>query len=251
MFNTFRSELYRLFKSKMIYVFTIITALLPLLSLLFIHMFTDDAIASGMTVPLYDQGLFFSSGAKELLTGGVGMLFAMLLGVNLLVDEYHAGMLKVRLLSTGRFTLYAAKVLVIAIAFGMIVAVYGVMTFMVGGFYYGFQMDGHSLFTGVLTLVLSFQTLTIVSICFMGFGILFKKASSAIAVGIGVVLVWNVLVQLLSDQWLWLVPHAYVLKTLSADLSQYGFAAMITLLLYFTLGVGGGLTRFSKMDLLQ
>ena len=251
MFNTFRAELYRVFKGKMIYVFITISALLPLLSLLFIYLFTDDAIAAGMTVPTYDQGKFFSESAKELLTGGVGMLFAMLLGVSLLVDEYHAGMLKVRLLSTHRLTLYAAKTLAIALSFGLIVIFYGLVTFVVGGFYYGFQIDGESLFNGVLALALSFQTLSIVSVCFMGFGMVFRKSSSAIGAGIGIVLVWNILIQLLPDAWLWLIPHAYVLKALAFDLNQYGFAAVITLAAFLALGFAGGFTYFNKKDLLQ
>lgn len=111
MYNTFKSELYKVFKGKMIYVFMVITAALPVMSLIFINLFSEQAIAAGMAIPDYDQGVFFAQNAPEFISGGLGALFALLLGVSLLSEEYQIGMLKMRLLVTSRFSVYVSKVI--------------------------------------------------------------------------------------------------------------------------------------------
>lgn len=249
MFNILKSELYRVFKGKMIYVFMLITALLPALSLLFIHLFSEEAVASGLLVPDFNQGVFFSQNPIEFITGGLGILFALLLGVSLLAEEYQIGMLKMRLLISERLYVYLAKVITVFICFSLLSCVHGFMSYILGGIFYGFNMDADMAFHGLLGFVLTFQTVAIVSVGFMGLGMLFKKTSSAIGVGIGVILVWSILMNILSDTWLWLVPHAYVIKALAIDLDAFGYSALMTLSVYLILGLAFGYIHFARKDL--
>lgn len=249
MFNNIKAELYRVFKSKMVYVFMGISALLPVLSLVFIRLFSEEAMASGVMMLEMNHGVFFSENAKEFLTGGLGILFALLLGIAILAEEYQVGMLKIKLLVTERLPIYVGKSITLFLSLGLVVCVHVVVAFVLGGIYYGFGMGLEAFFSGLLGYVLSYLTIAIASVCFMGMGLVFKKSSSAIGVGIGILLVWSVLMNLLSDKWLWLLPHGYAIKALVFGFDQYGYHVLLTLSGYLIIGFLSGLVYFNRKDL--
>lgn len=249
MFNVMRSELYRIFKSKMIYVFMGITALLPILSLVFIHFLSADAIAAGMPLPEYNQGVFFVENSREFVSGGLGMLFALLMGVMILGEEYQGGILKVKLLEVNRLTLFVSKIMTLFVSLLSVMGVQLVVGYVVGGFYYGFDMSIDAWIDGAVGLIFSYQTIVVSSILFMTFGMFFRKASSAIGAGIGLILVWSTLINFIPDYLTWLVPHGFVVKALNLGMEQYGIWAVLSLGGYMVLGLFGGYGYFRRKDL--
>lgn len=249
MFNAIKSEIYRVLKGKMVYVMSAIAILLPILSVVFITLFKEEAINAGLYIPNYTMGVFFEENSKEFLTGGTGIFFALILGVAFLLEEYHVGMLKMRLLATSRISLYLAKVITLALSMGIIVLSHLVSALVIGGLFYGFSATADQLFNGVFQGVLSLQSMTVIGILFMAFGLLFSKPLSAIGAGIGIFLLWSIVLQLAPDSVLWLIPHGFAVKTVAIDMEAYALRSLLALGLYLIIGLGSGYGLLRRKDL--
>ncbi len=244
MFNVIKSELYRLAKGKLIWVIIALSAAVPVLSHVALSTFGAAEEMAIFTLGDFVQGL-----SKELVTGGMGLVFVLLLGVNLLAEDYFSGVLKIRLLETSRFHLLLAKVVALYAGVYAFCATMMVSALVTGGFAYGFSGDGDALFIGVFQFVLAMQVLGVYGILMMGLGFLCNKTSAAIGFGLLIYTVYTLAAQLLPEPYLWAVPFGFVAKLLTTGDYDYALRSILSVGAYGFAGIAALWVLFSKRDL--
>lgn len=250
MLNQYKSEMLRLMKGKMFYILIFVMAVMPL------FVYGTNVMVQNLDIPAeeitmfaqMDTFKFINMGVKTLFTGGASFIMAIVLAVHLVCEEYHGGMLKMRVMASDRIKVSISKILLMISQVLLLSVVNIIMYFIVGlAIYGGITFDeiatiGMTYFFGSLSMM-------VFGIWMMSFGFLFNKPSSAITVSICVYLAISLMVQLMPEKWIGFVPMGHMLACISGLTAKYGIHGMITGGVLLILGSGVFVQMLKRKEL--
>jgi len=238
MLKVLKSEMLRLKKSKMIYIMVSIMLVLPLfghgMSVL-VQSFGPEAAELEMfnDMSMFD---FVKFSARDMFTGGSGLIMAMVIGVNLLCEEYNSGMLKMKVMASSRKNVATAKLLVMGTAVLILSVSHFISSVTVGRLFYG-NIDFNEILSVFVTYGYGILGMTVFGILMMNFGFLFKKGSAAIASGLGLYILLSIALQITPPAFSWVLPLGYTMLCVNGLVEQFAIHGLISGMMLGVVGI--------------
>ncbi len=251
MLKLIKSELFKMRKRKMIYVMAFIMFIMPIfghgMSVLIQSFGIEDPtmnIFADMTMLDFIQ---FSS--KDVFTGGTALIMVLVIGVNLLCEEYNSGMLKMTVMASSRKKVVISKLITMAVYTLILTLSHLISALIVGSIFYG-NFELSEIMTVVYTYGYGILSMLVYGILMMNFGFLFNKGTAAIASGFGLYIVFTVALQITPPNFYWMIPIGHTMLCVSGMFEQFAIQGLISGLVIGTIGVMMLLNSVVKKELI-
>lgn len=238
MLKVLKSEMLRLKKNKMIYIMVFIMVVLPLfghgMSVL-VKSFGPEAAELEMFNDMSALD-FVEFSARDMFTGGAGLIMALVIGVNLLCEEYNSGMLKMKVMASSRKSVALAKLFVMGVCVMILSISHFLSALAVGRMFYG-DIGFNEILMVFVTYGYGILGMTVFGILMMNFGFLFKKGSAAIASGLGLYILLSIALQITPPSFSWALPLGYTMLCVNGLVQEFAIHGLISGMILGVVGI--------------